>query len=170
MKQGKGRARKKVKLEQEKEEEEKEEGGRDGNDERKGEDCDAAQVEAEAKERGSRKKRKRRGEKKRKAREEREVREAKKEREAKGEVDCSKGVFIDSFQQNKYTYGPIREGDGVMFVTYSSLVAANRDGKSRLKQVSVCVWRFVFCVCFMYLHATRTTSINLHPKAHMSVY
>lgn len=45
------------------------------------------------------------------------------------------GVFIDSFQQNKHAYGTIRDGDGVMFLTYSSLVAANRDGKSRLKQV-----------------------------------
>ena len=44
------------------------------------------------------------------------------------------GVFIDSFQQNKHAYGTIRDGDGVMFLTYSSLVAANRDGKSRLKQ------------------------------------
>lgn len=48
-----------------------------------------------------------------------------------------RGVFIDSFQLNKYAYGPIHEGDGVMFVTYSSLVAGSRDGKSRLKQVLV---------------------------------
>lgn len=50
-------------------------------------------------------------------------------------MDERGGVFIESFQQNKHAYGTIRDGDGVMFLTYSSLVAANRDGKSRLKQV-----------------------------------
>lgn len=69
-----------------------------------------------------------------KERRERGEDKAEKERQKK-EVDCTKGVFIDSFQQNKHAYGPIRDSDGVMFVTYSSLVAANRDGKSRLKQV-----------------------------------
>lgn len=131
-KEGKGGERKRVKLEEEKE------GGRErGGDERDGEDGDA---EAEAKEESSRKRKRkrRRGEKKK-------AREAKRGKEKeKKEVDCSKGVFIDSFQQNKYTYGPIREGDGVMFVTYSSLVAANRDGKSRLKQVSECVLVFIY--------------------------
>lgn len=57
------------------------------------------------------------------------------EQEKLPEGEDGRGVYIKSFQQNKYAYGPIKEGDGVMFLTYSSLVAANRDGKSRLKQV-----------------------------------
>lgn len=62
-------------------------------------------------------------------------RRRKRQRESAGESVNGRGVFIDSFQQNKYAYGAIQEGDGVMFLTYSSLVAANRDGKSRLNQV-----------------------------------
>ena len=64
----------------------------------------------------------------------REKEEAKRKERESG-VDRRGGVFIDSFQQNKHGYGTIQDGDGVMFLTYSSLVAANRDGKSRLKQV-----------------------------------
>ncbi|CAB1115009.1 unnamed protein product [Ectocarpus sp. CCAP 1310/34] len=62
------------------------------------------------------------------------------EKNARGKEEAGSGggrggVFIESFQQNKHAYGTIRDGDGVMFLTYSSLVAANRDGKSRLKQL-----------------------------------
>ncbi|CAN0456050.1 unnamed protein product, partial [Discosporangium mesarthrocarpum] len=52
-----------------------------------------------------------------------------------GEVE---GVYIPSYQQNKLPYGRIKEGDGVMFITYSSLVATSGQGsrrRSRLGQV-----------------------------------
>ncbi|CAM9778168.1 unnamed protein product, partial [Hapterophycus canaliculatus] len=78
------------------------------------------------------------GDNEKKTREQREDRVEEKEEKARrgGVVGGGRvgGVFIDSFQQNKHAYGTIRDGDGVMFLTYSSLVAANRDGKSRLKQ------------------------------------
>ncbi|CAM9912839.1 unnamed protein product, partial [Choristocarpus tenellus] len=52
------------------------------------------------------------------------------------EKATGEGVHIPSYQQNKLGYSRIREGDGVMFITYSSLVASTMKGnKSRLKQL-----------------------------------